>query len=406
MMARRAGVTVVRLVALAGVTVAAVGWTGSNPATAAPTTTTTTTTPATPLGPGSSRITFSPDGGFSIGPASGVITTSPFGSHDALRRVGTRTAGGGLVLRLYEGPFSVGLPGGLPGFPAASCLPDHQVVADASTDAVAGTITFYGRAGQQAPVQGGYVGQPEGSPVAVVAAQVPTGTRQAVMRFTGGPTDRVAPLADGWVVLAARVKASPVVPRPVPLLTDTTPSLGTLTVVDRHGRMSSLGSVPGETGYAIPSSCLSRPSGAVGSGGFSSQGVLVAPATALPTPTGPPPADPVPARQDIETAYRKIFESTANRNNNRYLEGAPVLTPAELRQLRSGYGDITGKLKVRVNEFRFLNPTQAALSFDLLLNGQPITAATVGQAVFANGHWKVARVTFCAVIARANIACG
>ena len=310
-----------------------------------------------------------------------------------------------MVLRVYEGPFSFGLPGGLPGFPAASCLPDRQVVADASTDAVAGTVTFYGRSGQQAGLQGGYVGQPEGSPVGVVGAQVPAGTRQVIMRFTGGPTDRVAPQKDGWVVLAARVKVPPVVSRPVPLLTDTTPSLGTLSVVDRHGRTSSLGSVLAETGFAIPSSCVPRPPGTVGSGGFSGQGVVAAPA-ALPTPTGPPPADPVPARQAIETAYRKIFESAANRNNNRYLEGAPVLTPAELRQLQSGYGDITGKLKVRINDFRFLNPTQAALSFDLLLNGQPVTGTTIGQAVFSNGQWKVARVTFCAVMSRANVACG
>jgi hypothetical protein len=397
---RRVGVVAVRFVGLATLIVAgAVQWAGPAVATPAPSTTTTTAT--APSGPGSVRITFGSGGSFSIGSGGGLAATGPFGSHGALQRVGSRSAGGGVVLRLYEGPFSFGVPGGLPGFPAASCLPDRQVVADASTDAVAGTVTFYGRSGQQAGLQGGYVGQSEGSPVGVVGAQVPAGTRQVIMRFTGGPTDRVAPLKDGWVVLAARVKALPVVSRPVPLLTDVTPSLGTLSVVDRHGRTSSLGSVLAESGYAVPSSCVPRP---LGSGG-ASQPIIAAPA-ALPTPTGPPPADPVPARQAIETAYRKIFESTANRNNNRYLEGAPVLTPAELRQLQSGYGDITGKLKVRINDFRFLNPTQAALSFDLILNGQPVTATTIGQAVFSNGQWKVARVTFCAVMSRANVACG
>jgi hypothetical protein len=68
--------------------------------------------------------------------------------------------------------------------------------------------------------------------------------------------------------------------------------------------------------------------------------------------------------------------------------------------LKQGYGDITGKLKVRVNDFRFLSPTEAALSFDLLFNGQPITATTVGRALLVTGHWKVARATFCDIVGR------
>jgi hypothetical protein len=39
------------------------------------------------------------------------------------------------------------------------------------------------------------------------------------------------------------------------------------------------------------------------------------------------------------------------------------------------------------------------------LNGAPVTAPTVGQAVLVNGKWKVARATFCTIVGRANIPC-
>jgi len=371
----------------------------------APTTTTTTTT--VPLGPGSLYITFGGGGGYSIGSGTSASTPSvgPFGTSATLHPVGRRATSGNVQLRVYAGSLSSSLPAGLPGFPAASCLPDRTVLADVSTDSVAGTVTFYRRSTQQVPPQGSYVGLTEGTPVAVVAAQVPSGTREAVMRFAGGPTDHAAPLAGGWVVLAAQVKAPPAVHRPVPLLTDTTtPPLGTLSTVDRLGHTHAVGPVPAAIGYPIPSSCLQRPPGV----GGNSQPLTATPTTAatLPQPTGPAPTDQSGARQAIETAYRRVFESPANRNNNRYLQGSPVLTPSERRQLQAGYGDILGKIRVRFNDFRFLNSTQAALSFDLLLNGQPINPTTSGEAVLINGQWQVTRASFCAVITRSNITCG
>jgi hypothetical protein len=376
---------------------------------AGPPTSTTTTTTAPSAG--GAFIGFGSSGGFSFGVGSGpsvsVGSTGPFGSRVSLRRVSRRGAAGGVQLRIYEGDLTSGGAPVPPVFPSPSCLPDREVLVDVSTDAVAGAVTFYGRSTQSVGPQGSYVGQAEGTPVAVVAAQVAAGTQAAVMHFAGGPTDRAAPLPGGWVILAAPVKAPPVVRRPVPLLTDTTPSLGTLSTIDKRGHEHPVGSVRAAIGYTVPTSCLPHPpSGGVG--GSSSQGLTPATTTptTLPPPTGPPPTDPTQARQAIETAYRKIFESKANRNNNRYLQGAPVLTPSELAQLQAGYGDILGKLRVRINDFRFLSTTTAALSFDLLLNGQPISPTTIGQAVLVKGQWQVARATFCAVIGRANIPCG
>jgi hypothetical protein len=380
---------------------------GSAAASTRPTTTTTTTTTAA-SGSGSVFITFGPGGGFSIGPAgsrSSVGSVGPFGSSAVLRGAGRRMTDGQVQLRVFEGSLSSSPTAGFPGFLAAPCLPDREVLVDASTDTVAGSVPFYARSSQLVAAQGSYVGETEGSPVAVVAAQVPSGTREAVMHFAGGPTDRAAPLMGGWVVLAASVKELPGIHRPVPLLTDTTaPSLGTLSIVDRSGHSHAVGSVRAAIGYAIPSSCVPRPPGV----GGSSQPLTPATTTpsTLPQATGPGPADPTGARQAIETAYRRVFESPAHRNNNRYLQGGAVLTPSESAQLVAGYGDILGKIRVRVNDFRFVSSTRAALSFDLLLNGQPVSPTTIGEAVLIGGQWKVARASFCSVIARSNIACG
>jgi hypothetical protein len=400
-MSRRNSLSVQRVFGVAVLVVAAACWPpGLAAAKTGPSTTTTTTTAA----PGTTFITFFPGGGFAFGAGSAGIpaSTGPFGSRPSLHRVRTSTTSTGVVVRVYAGTLTPGSGVGSPSLIPTSCLPDHELLLDVSNSSVVGSVTVYSRSTQPLPPQGAYVGQAEGSAIAVAVVQVPAGTRQAVMHFAGGRVDTTTTPVNNFVILAAPVTPPPVIRRPVPLLNEPAQSLGTLTITDQHGHRQELGPVRAALGYPVPSSCLPRPPGA---------GTVTPPTTvplALPQPTGPPPADPGPARQAIETAYHKIFEAKAERNPNLdpYLEGSPVLTPAEVQQLQAGYGDITGKLKVRINDFRFLNPTTAALNFDLLLYGQPITATTIGQAVLNNGQWKVARATFCTIIMRANIACG
>jgi hypothetical protein len=365
------------------------------------TTTTSTTTTTTPGG-GSLWLNLSPNGGFSVtgGPSVSISGSSfggPLGGATMLRHVATRTDGG-VQVRVYEGPYSSTLP---PEILAPSCMPTSQVVAEVSTNAIAGSVTFYG---QSTPgiTQSGYVGVSEGDPVAIVAVQVPTGTKAGVVHFAGGPTARATPVAGGWVVVTARGKVPAIVRRPVPLLTDTTANatVGTFSTVDRAGHSHPVGSVRLGTGYPVSNSCLPH------EGGASVQPIIATPTPlALPAATGPPPANPTAARQQIEAAYHAVFTANGNGAVSPDLEGAPLLTDAARKQLQAGYGDILGKLTVRVNDFRFLSPTQAALSFDLLLNGAPVTATTVGQAVLVSGKWKVARATFCTVVGRANIPC-
>jgi hypothetical protein len=390
-----------RLVALAVLVVLAATETvaeAKSPTPSSPTTTSTTTT--TTPGGGSLWLSISAGGGFSIGSGPSVSNLSgfagPLGPTTTLRHVATRSDGD-MQVRLYEGSYSP-LPGP---FLTSSCQPTSQVVAEVSTTAIAGSVTFYG---QSTPgiTQSSYLGVTEGDSVAVVVAQVPTGTKAGVVHFAGGPTVRATPVAGGWVVVTARTKPPAIVRRPVPLLTDTsaTATVGTFSTVDHAGHSHPVGSVRLGTGFPVSSSCLPN------EGGASVQPIIAPPTpVALPAATGPPPADPTAARQQIEAAYRTVFTAKGSTGAAPDLEGGPVLSAAARKQLQAGYGDILGKLTVRVDDFRFLNPAQAALSFDLLLNGAPVTAPTVGQAVLVNGKWKVARATFCTIVGRANIPC-
>ena len=312
--------------------------------------------------------------------------------------LGTRSTTDGLRLRIYSGPFafSFGIPIGspAPGLPSASCFPDRQLLVDVSTSAIAGSVTFYARSGQPASPQGAEVGVSEHAPVAVVAAQVPPGTRQAVMHFSGGTTDRAGPLAENWVVLASPVPVLP--PTPAGVIPAVSVTLGMLSVIDHHGHSQSLGSVPAAVGYRIPASCLP------GAPGTTAPSSLTPP---LPAATGPPPAHPAAAQATIENVFHRFFESPAGTQTG-LLEDENTLG-AIIHEVQAAPEArlYAGKTKICINDFRFLDRTHAALRFDTLYNGQPLSSNVIGRAVFINGHWKVALSTYCALIANLGIQC-
>jgi hypothetical protein len=345
---------------------------------ATPTSSTSTTTAAT---------TPSPVAGGSFG--SGTFIAEAGGSGAlTLQRLGMRSAPGGVGLRVYLQQLPSATSGG--GIPLP-CLPNVEVMVEVSSRDVAAGVVFGMRSGQMLSPVGQLVGQREGQPIAVVAAQVPAGTRAAVMHFSKGHTDTARPLSNGLVVLASTV-AIPL--RTAPLLSDTS-MLGELRVIDQQGRQRSLGEVGSGLGSLVPG-C-----------GFPPSVSVPTTTTTLPSPTGPPPTNAGAARAAVEAAYRAVFNGTVNSSQvSQNLEGgAPPLTPAARAQLQQEYGDVLGHLTVRVNNFQFLNATTAVLSFDLLSNGQPITATSTGEAVLEDGHWKVTRASLCSVISRAGIPC-
>jgi hypothetical protein len=268
---------------------------------------------------------------------------------------------------------------------------------DASTSAVAGSVTFYARNGQPASPQGSYIGESEGSPVAVVAAQVPPGTRSVTMHFTDGASDRATPLPGSWAVLAARVKAPPVTT--VPELTPT-PALGLLSTIDAQGHTHQLGSVPAATGYPIPSSCLPGP-GISSSGGFLGGGTF----GTTPTTLGPPPRF-TGEQGRIAQAFLTLLSTK------------PPLDVAKQRAVLEDYDQIATVINEaaarnpdvacysgRVDQVSITDPTHASVVFSVLCNNNPVIANVHGQAIKLNGAWKVRRQTECDLLAYGGVSC-
>jgi hypothetical protein len=212
------------------------------------------------------------------------------------------------------------------------------------------------------------------------------------MRFTDGATDRAVPLADNWVVLAARVKASPV----LPALT-TAPALGLLSTIDAQGHTHQVGSVPAALGYPVPASCLPQP----GTSGFSAGGSI----RVVPTTLGPAPSF-TGERGRIVQAFLTLLSTK------------PPLDVAKQRAVLEGYDQIAAAINEaaarnpdvacysgRVDQVSITDPTHANVVFSVLCNNSPVIANVHGQAIKLNGAWKVRRQTECDLLAYGGVAC-
>lgn len=125
----------------------------------------------------------------------------------------------------------------------------------------------------------------------------------------------------------------------------------------------------------------------------------------LPEATGPPPADQVSARQQIQATLTFAFRGGSTAQRQASVEGGYPLGVTTEKELARQNASLVGTLTVRINQLRFLDQTHAALNFDLLLKGQPVTATTVGEAIFDSGRWRITRATVCTIIDRGSIPC-
>ena len=129
--------------------------------------------------------------------------------------------------------------------------------------------------------------------------------------------------------------------------------------------------------------------------------------TAAPTGTtttlpsqGPGPNDPAAARQAIQDAFNSAFDNIGPVPQADSVEGGFPLSGASQQAGRNANPADIGAIVVRINSLVFLDPTQADLNFDLLVNNQPITANTTGTAIVDGGIWRVGRSTYCDIVNR------
>lgn len=122
---------------------------------------------------------------------------------------------------------------------------------------------------------------------------------------------------------------------------------------------------------------------------------ITTPATAV-TPTGDGPADPAAARAQVEKNWATFFDSKVSvEDKAEVLENGELLEP-----LLGGFaGDPNAAASsAKVTDVVFTSPTEARVTYDLLVGGAPALPGSKGIAVLEDGVWKVSAKTLCALI--------
>jgi hypothetical protein len=120
----------------------------------------------------------------------------------------------------------------------------------------------------------------------------------------------------------------------------------------------------------------------------------VATSSAPAAPTGNGITDPAAATKAIKKLYPAFFSSPIPKAK-KLLQDGPTLSAAFVAANK-----LKGKTKetVKVDTVNITSATTASLTFDLLGNGKPLLKGSDGMAVFVDGQWKVAKITFCTLV--------
>lgn len=310
------------------------------------------------------------------------------------RWLGARTTDDGVTLRVSAARFDPsGFPPGIP----TSCYPDLQVLVGVSTARIAETVAAaMNRDDLQPQVQVVGTGRrvPGGAGAQVVITRVPKETERVEARFVGGQVDDGAPIGR-WAVLGRRVTGSE----------GRTPRTRAVRVVAYDADDEVLERVTVDRRDDQPFVDLTRPECRPTAAG--STVVLSAPAPPLPEPSGPPPADEAAARDAViaavEGAYAAGGSGEASLAHVQDGDSAAVRTAQETSASRNE--QYRGRVAAKVSEVRFLDAEEAAVHFELLLDGEPFLGSRVGFVVLTADGWKLSRSTYCAVLAAGGGQC-
>lgn len=126
-------------------------------------------------------------------------------------------------------------------------------------------------------------------------------------------------------------------------------------------------------------------------------------------PPGPddPPADEDAAREAIEAAFAAM--TARDGDALPAVEGGhnlgPSLAEAQSRAPQYGQSSSPNAATVTVDRLRFVSPAEAVVTYTLVLAGGMTIAGRPGRAVVVDGVWKVARATFCELVAMVGVVC-
>ena len=110
------------------------------------------------------------------------------------------------------------------------------------------------------------------------------------------------------------------------------------------------------------------------------------------------PADPAKATAEITANWEEFFApTTPEATAQSLLQNADKLQQALAIAAKAKASG--NKTRAKVKGVTFTSPTEATVTYDLLVNGAVALAGSTGKAVLEGGTWKVSQVTFCTLVA-------
>jgi len=314
-----------------------------------------------------------------------VVSAGPVqakGGLEDAERVFIRTTDTGVTIRAFSGDYPDGAypaPCTGPGCPPPACQMQSALVIGLSNEAAVseGWAELY-RPGDDAlrTVMASGFGSTFDAPAAWVALQTGEGVARVRATFRDGRTDEMRP-RDNLAVLASPVRGTP---------EDYSVPAGRAVALDKDGEV--VGRVrfgPDERLDSPPAHCI------VGLDGE------------FPKPTGTPPADAVSAEAAVRAAVTAAY-TPGGTESLAFIEDGATLTDVVLAGAER-YPQYRGKISASIEEVRFVDDSEAAVRFFLLVDGQPLAPAGVGRVKLIDGQWLLTRDTFCRMLQLGGLYC-
>ncbi|MER5891123.1 hypothetical protein ABT160_45545 [Streptomyces sp. NPDC001941] len=114
------------------------------------------------------------------------------------------------------------------------------------------------------------------------------------------------------------------------------------------------------------------------------------------SPTGSGPADPAAAKAQVEKNWTTFFDPKATTEQKAgVLEDGDVMRPL----LAAFGGDKNAaRSSAKVTAVDFTSATEAAVTYDLMVGGNPALPGSKGTSVLQGGTWKVSVKSLCALV--------
>jgi len=116
------------------------------------------------------------------------------------------------------------------------------------------------------------------------------------------------------------------------------------------------------------------------------------------------PADVQTAVREVSFAFHDAFILSEDRKTVPSVEGGELLGPC-LKEAQERHADLRRKdQSITVEDIEFLDDGHAVVMFTVSLAGRP-SMTLRGDAVVVDGHWLMARATFCELMTLAGVEC-